>query len=199
MRTDSIKAGRYRETVRVFRIRPDGPYYSEIMRTVRVIDLEDGSRIYDAAHAQRWAELSAQELVTGDTAPRLEFERSIAGPAKVELIARRDYGSLYFIQCEVTLRVKIGCSRDPHARLKDLQVGCPTDLRLVAVVPRDGHSEWVEHSRFSEYRVRGEWFELHDDLLGHIRSIRKQCACEHYPEPLEPDFVASTDREEGDA
>lgn len=53
-------------------------------------------------------------------------------------------------------RIKIGAARDPHRRLKDLQVGSPVILTLLAV---SSESEWSLHERFRSLRCHGEWFK----------------------------------------
>jgi hypothetical protein len=75
---------------------------------------------------------------------------------------------LYFIQCgEFT---KIGIASDPYSRLVELQVGCPYKLELLSVkYPADaGLAEELMHSRLDQYRVRGEWFKLPNDLLANL-------------------------------
>jgi len=69
---------------------------------------------------------------------------------------------VYFIQGETTKLVKIGQSVNPAARLRDLQIGSPDVLKLLAAV--DG-SEKEFHKMFAKQRVRGEWFSLDDAML----------------------------------
>jgi hypothetical protein len=61
--------------------------------------------------------------------------------------------------------VKIGCSINPRKRLSSMQSGCPTELELVAVVPGDRDMESSLHDLLADCRVRGEWFELPEDML----------------------------------
>jgi len=61
----------------------------------------------------------------------------------------------YFIQAD-SGPVKIGISLCPESRLRDMQVGCPHRLRLLATVPGDREAEL--HTRFASLRMNGEWF-----------------------------------------
>lgn len=78
---------------------------------------------------------------------------------------------VYFVQCTVTKRVKIGLSKDPHARLRDMQVGCATKLRLLAVTEGDYEYEQSLHARFRRYRLHGEWFHGAPELMTCIRAL----------------------------
>lgn len=67
--------------------------------------------------------------------------------------------------------VKIGCSNNPIKRVKKLDVG-PFPLRLIGVVKAhdDYAVEEYLNDRFSEKRIRGEWFDLDRDDVEYIFS-----------------------------
>lgn len=74
---------------------------------------------------------------------------------------------VYFIISEDKKHVKIGCSKDPLLRLKDLQTGNPYKLHILFTCYGDFQVEAGFHSVFSKYRVRGntsEWFKVKDKL-----------------------------------
>jgi DNA-directed RNA polymerase subunit RPC12/RpoP len=79
----------------------------------------------------------------------------------------------YFIVDETPGRVKIGSSKTPQSRVKQLQTGNPEQLTLFAVIPADVEKEL--HSRFSAYRIRedGEWFKLDIRDVDNILSLYK--------------------------
>jgi len=57
---------------------------------------------------------------------------------------------------------KVGRSKAPHDRLRDLQTSCPYKLWLVTQFPVDD-SRGVEsalHDLLEDRHVRGEWFEM---------------------------------------
>lgn len=60
--------------------------------------------------------------------------------------------------------VKIGFSINPFERRADLQTGNHSDLFIFGLMPGDESDERELHARFSESSIRGEWFQLTDDL-----------------------------------
>ena len=81
---------------------------------------------------------------------------------------------LYVIQSHTTGAFKVGRSSDVQARLSQLQVGSPFDLRIVLILENQGHREREIHKRLEGYESQsgtgGEWFiepglpSLGDDL-----------------------------------
>lgn len=71
------------------------------------------------------------------------------------------------------LRVKIGLSKDVHARIRQLQTGSPYKLALMGwVIGSDDRPLEAElHERFADRHLHGEWFQLTpEDVLDEIRS-----------------------------
>ncbi len=62
--------------------------------------------------------------------------------------------------------VKIGCcGRDPYARMAELQVACPYELRLACCFVGGFDLERSMHSDWASFRGEiGEWFRLEGDL-----------------------------------
>lgn len=83
-------------------------------------------------------------------------------------------GYIYFIFNKSISAIKIGYSLRPKERLASLQTSNPVELRLVAVVKGDMVDERNYHARFQTYRLKGEWFTLHDELRELINHLRKQ-------------------------
>tara|TARA_B100000085_G_C18500857_1_gene495419 strand:- start:895 stop:1200 length:306 start_codon:yes stop_codon:yes gene_type:complete len=73
---------------------------------------------------------------------------------------------LYIIQSDVTGMIKIGRSKNPRKRLKQLQTGNPNKLKLIAAFEGQGWREKIIHERLSRYRLEGEWFSY--DCVGSI-------------------------------
>lgn len=72
--------------------------------------------------------------------------------------------SLYLIQSESGY-IKIGISKRVERRLRDLQISSPEKLTLLFYQPLQ-KAELIEkklHQRFSDKRLRGEWFDLTPD------------------------------------
>jgi len=69
---------------------------------------------------------------------------------------------LYIIQSDKTGALKIGRSKNPKQRLKQLQTGSPYKLKLILIVEGKGNIEKNLHERLKRYRQRrnGEWFDF---------------------------------------
>jgi predicted GIY-YIG superfamily endonuclease len=71
---------------------------------------------------------------------------------------------VYFIQAGKG-HIKIGVSKDPEARLKDLQVGSSgRELVVLATLPFNTRAEAFEmekylHTELARFRINGEWFK----------------------------------------
>lgn len=64
--------------------------------------------------------------------------------------------------------VKIGVAKNVQRRLENLQIGSPSKLELVGVLPGGEDVERDLHARFSGQRRRGEWFEDVDKSVSSI-------------------------------
>jgi predicted nucleic acid-binding Zn ribbon protein len=91
--------------------------------------------------------------------------------------AQQKQGSVYFIQAG-NGAIKIGFSKDIEARLADLQVASPVQLRLLGTMNGTKETEKNIQDTFADLRLRGEWFEPARDLLdflaGHIAKNAKR-------------------------
>ncbi len=71
---------------------------------------------------------------------------------------------VYLIGVEDTGHVKFGYSKDPDARLKQLQTGSAQPLKLLGMFGYcETKAKLMErkiHQSFSCYRMSGEWFEM---------------------------------------
>lgn len=70
-------------------------------------------------------------------------------------------------------RLKIGKAKDPMARLKTLQTGCPFQIVFAGVLKckDDAHAMRVEkafHAYFAMHRQQGEWFNCTDEILANM-------------------------------
>lgn len=87
--------------------------------------------------------------------------------------------SVYFVTCREANSVKIGNSLEPHARLLEIQWGCPLELRLEAVLPGGHEEEFALHARFADVRLRGEWFAINEIIEAIIAANPVGPAPEH--------------------
>ena len=76
---------------------------------------------------------------------------------------------VYLIRSQGDKFYKIGISKDPEIRLKDLQTGSPKILEIVATqLVEEDFARDIErdlHTRFEILRQGGEWFYIPDKLL----------------------------------
>jgi len=78
---------------------------------------------------------------------------------------------VYFIQAEITKRIKIGIAWNPIRRIKELQVGSPDNLSLLIALRTVNSAVTTErhlHHQFQDCRLHGEWFEPVPELLSFI-------------------------------
>lgn len=68
-------------------------------------------------------------------------------------------GWIYFIEGEITKRIKIGFSVDPDKRLKELSTGSAEELSLLAAYPGTIAIEKDIHRQLESSRIKGEWFD----------------------------------------
>lgn len=74
----------------------------------------------------------------------------------------QDAGFVYCIVHHERQAVKIGFSRDPALRLKQLQVGCADQLDMPQTIPGDRALETAFHRFLKARRPKGEWFDNSD-------------------------------------
>ena len=69
---------------------------------------------------------------------------------------------LYIIQTDETGAIKIGRSKNPLSRVKQLQTGSPYKLKLLLILENQGSMEKELHRRLKPFKqnCRGEWFDF---------------------------------------
>ena len=67
--------------------------------------------------------------------------------------------------------IKIGCSRWPDHRLRDISNWSPLPLELIATGPGNFKLERALHDKFADSRSHKEWFHPNDILLGAIAKV----------------------------
>lgn len=81
--------------------------------------------------------------------------------------------SVYFITCRQTGRVKIGCAYNPFKRLKTLQSGSPTKLKIEALLKGSNKREKELHKLLAKHRIHGEWFRISTEIEAIIKEVAK--------------------------
>lgn len=80
---------------------------------------------------------------------------------------------IYFVQCGDNGPVKIGQSKNLKHRMKHLQWANPQKLHLIKELK--GDSDYEIHNILHVHRIRGEWFEAHEDVLGFTQENLDNC------------------------
>jgi hypothetical protein len=75
---------------------------------------------------------------------------------------------IYIVTCRTkdTKFAKIGYSKNPERRIKELQYMCPLKLKLFCIIPGTEKSEKILHRFFENNKVAhtNEWFIISKDL-----------------------------------
>jgi len=71
---------------------------------------------------------------------------------------------IYLITTEDKSICKIGFSKNPEKRLKEIQTGCPQKLHIEEITEGTFKTEKLLHSKFKQLRVQGEWFTYDDSI-----------------------------------
>lgn len=90
---------------------------------------------------------------------------------------------MYFIQDVVTKEIKIGQSKNPEQRLKDIASSEKRKVIILRYVPAPSLEKML-HSYFSADRIQGEWFYPSDKLIELIKTPNIS-AVVMYPELIE--------------
>ena len=86
---------------------------------------------------------------------------------------------VYFIAARELGMVKIGFSRDPVARLKQMQTGNSALLTIETVINGNMREERAIHRLFLRHRIRGEWFALVSEIDDFIKDPRFSFVADH--------------------
>ena len=107
-------------------------------------------------------EKTVGELLAYVLEDRVEVGGETLGPRGAVVLcdscACRFLGYVYFVQAERGGPVKIGVTDDLDRRLSMLQASSAERLVVIYALPGDRRTELELHKRFSEHRIRGEWF-----------------------------------------
>lgn len=79
---------------------------------------------------------------------------------------------IYFIQNQITGRIKIGYSKEPDCRIKNLQTGNDAELKVLFSIPGGYKEETELRKRFKHLHYRGEWYDCKAELAEYIESVK---------------------------
>lgn len=81
---------------------------------------------------------------------------------------------VYFLQEGGNGLIKIGYSRYPKERMRNLQLCCPIQLRCLGYFVGTQEDEGALHEKFVIQRRHGEWFVPAPEIFDHIESLKKE-------------------------
>lgn len=85
---------------------------------------------------------------------------------------------VYFIQCRLTDRIKIGVTDNIERRWRVLRSSVPTPVELLGAAEGDEEAEKALHDRLDEHRVKGEWFDATAEVLEVVGASIEQTGME---------------------
>ncbi|WP_423208770.1 GIY-YIG nuclease family protein [Paracoccus yeei] len=86
-------------------------------------------------------------------------------------------GWVYCIRDDASGTVKIGFSKNPERRFRQIQTSFPFKLRLIATIPAVEAFEQFLHWSHASRRLTGEWF---DDADGSVSNLFALTASEGF-------------------
>lgn len=99
-----------------------------------------------------------------DTSLKYEFYKKKA-------VLSDDTGLIYLIGNLESKYVKIGFSKNPKERIKELQTGCPFKLSVIATFQGNLFTEKALHLKYNKYNSYGEWFKIEGELKNNIENL----------------------------
>ncbi|WP_431129615.1 GIY-YIG nuclease family protein [Flagellimonas flava] len=78
---------------------------------------------------------------------------------------------VYFIGNRDLGFVKIGYSKNPKLRLRQIQTNCPFEVKLLKMESGNTENETRYHMRFSDHNTYGEWFKIEGMLKVHLHEF----------------------------
>ena len=84
---------------------------------------------------------------------------------------RNHGGNVYFLQSKETGLIKVGFSKQPKTRTKNIMVAHHDDAEVIGFIPGSSKTERSIHKSFSKDHKRGEWFFPSPELVGFIMSF----------------------------
>lgn len=82
-------------------------------------------------------------------------------------------GYVYFLLNKFDSAVKIDITANPKQRLKALQCSHSQPLEILKVVEGGRELEAELHKKFADYKIIGEWFKVHKNLMSYIKKLKQ--------------------------
>lgn len=133
----------------------------------------DGRRCQGLAnHEPNFPEYEPMITLCGSHRARLmkSIRRTFGIDAPV--LRRRENSFVYFLYNEDSSQVKIGMSRRPKKRIKDMSMEAGIQYEVIGIIQTSNQFyEFAAHHEADHLRVMGEWFESTPALLDWIEEL----------------------------
>ena len=105
------------------------------------------------------------------------------GTLRLAPMSRLNEGFIYLIRTwsRTEQFFKIGWSRTPNLRIKDLRIGCPFPMEIVDVCAGTVEKERELHAFYAHRHVTGEWFALTVDEVNHLFDGQERTGVRNIP------------------
>ncbi len=133
-------------------------------------EAEDKARQEVERERLRKIELERQRRLDLERQQKEEEQRQIL----LSFMSGKKPGFIYLIRGENGFW-KIGYAANPYNRQKTFNVKLPFDVTFEHLIPTNDmtKAEQQLHAQFAFKRVRGEWFDLSEEDIAWIKSLRK--------------------------
>lgn len=101
-------------------------------------------------------------------------EESLSIIEDVQIEARRDV--VYFVQNPSSRKIKIGFSCNFKQRMKALECGAGEALEVLLLIDGGYDLERDLHLKFSNHRIKGEWFHPTQEIIDYISKLKTKAA-----------------------
>lgn len=114
-------------------------------------------------------EEAAKATASAERKKRLAAQHKATRPAPKAVQANTPKGTIYFVRCIATGKIKIGFTGGVvEKRFNDIQCMSPVELELLGTIGGTVANERELHLKFGDFRSHGEWFHENVFLLKFI-------------------------------
>ena len=152
--------------------RRDERFFAILRNEVRKYCWKKGDPRWDEYNKRKQEAAKLKEYKNELNAYKLD--KMIHSMTEKEATKRKPTGYVYFVQGCCGGAIKIGYSKEPERRLKELQTGYPDTLRILVLVPGTEKTEKYYQRKFEVHRLNGEWFRPEPEVLDKIKELKEK-------------------------
>lgn len=169
----SISYSIWRSQDKLIRFKSDSRFFGILKNEILKYSWAKGDPRWDAYWKKRNEEEKAKKIAD-ELKKQQTAENRKAGIEKTKVTRYKNKypGFVYFIQGENGGAIKIGFSKNPDSRLRELQTSYPDMLKILCLVPGSYKAEKEYHENFKDIRLNGEWFKPTKELLKEIEELK---------------------------